>query len=222
MRAPVQVGADADWVKVGCSQSTTCARKRNGTPVVLGRAAERRAGDRRRRAAALACPGADLSDWSEATVGTFHTCGLRPGGEILVRGPQHRRPDRRARFRRRAPNMMRADPPTAGSKSAPVAFHLRAQGRRFRLVHGPKRRPPAGGRHGDARSQRDDAPDPRALRRAPRYSSSDSAASSSHSSIAFCRRSSSARKASNGARSPSMNLMRAAGYASARAFNIAS
>ena len=58
--------------------------------------------------------------------------------------------------------------------------------------------------------------------RRARYSSSDSAASSSHSSIAFCRRSSSARKACNGARSPSMNLMRAAGYASARAFNIAS
>ena len=31
MRAPVQVGADADWVAVGCSQSTTCARKRNGS-----------------------------------------------------------------------------------------------------------------------------------------------------------------------------------------------
>ena len=26
------------------------------------------------------------SDWSASTVGTFHTCGLRPGGEIWCAG----------------------------------------------------------------------------------------------------------------------------------------
>ena len=45
---------------------------------------------------------------------------------------------------------------------------------------------------------------------------------SSHSFIAFCRRSKSARSASSGARSPSRKLMRAAGYASASAASITS
>jgi alpha-tubulin suppressor-like RCC1 family protein len=86
MRAPVQVGGDSDWIEVGCSQSTTCARKRNGSLWCWGEQASGALamGDVNPRPTPAQVP--TYSDWSAATVGTFHTCGLRPGGEIWCAG----------------------------------------------------------------------------------------------------------------------------------------
>jgi alpha-tubulin suppressor-like RCC1 family protein len=86
IRAPVQVGGDTDWVSVGCSQSTTCARKRNGTLWCWGEqpSGALAAGDTNPRLTPAQVP--MFSDWSAETVGTFHTCGLRPGGEIWCAG----------------------------------------------------------------------------------------------------------------------------------------
>ena len=53
------------------------------------------------------------SDWSAATVGTFHTCGLRPGGEIWCAGRNTEGQIGAPDFVDALPNMMRADP-TAG------------------------------------------------------------------------------------------------------------
>ena len=89
-----------------------------------------------------------------------------PRRRDLVRGPQHRRADRRARFRRRAAehDARRPDQRLGRSARRPL-LHLRAQGRRFGLVHGRQHRARAGGRSGDAGSQRDDGPRPRNLRK---------------------------------------------------------
>jgi len=113
MRAFVQVGADADWVAVGCSQSTTCARKRNGSLWCWGAqpSGALAVGDGAARPVPAQVP--TYSDWSEATVGTFHTCGLRPGGEIWCAGRNTEGQIGAPDFVDALPNMMRADP-TAG------------------------------------------------------------------------------------------------------------
>jgi len=112
MRAPVQVGSDADWVEVGCSQSTTCARKRNGTLWCWGAqpSGALAVGDAAPRLLPALVP--DITDWSEATVGTFHTCGLRPGGEIWCAGRNTEGQIGAPDFVDALPNMMRADPTT--------------------------------------------------------------------------------------------------------------
>ena len=53
------------------------------------------------------------SDWSASTVGTFHTCGLRPGGEIWCAGRNTEGQIGAPDFVDALPDMMRADP-TAG------------------------------------------------------------------------------------------------------------
>ena len=112
MRAPVQVGSDADWVAVGCSQSTTCARKRNGTLWCWGAqpSGALAVGDVAPRLVPALVP--DFADWSEATVGTFHTCGLRAGGEIWCAGRNTEGQIGAPDFVDALPNMMRADPTT--------------------------------------------------------------------------------------------------------------
>jgi alpha-tubulin suppressor-like RCC1 family protein len=86
IRSPIQVGTDTDWVEVGCSQSTTCARKRNGTLWCWGEQSSGAlaAGDVNPRHTPAQVP--TYSDWSASSVGTFHTCGLRPSGEIWCAG----------------------------------------------------------------------------------------------------------------------------------------
>ena len=86
IRAPVQVGSDTDWIEVGCSQSTTCARKRNGSLWCWGEQSSGALamGDVNPRPTPAQVPA--FTDWSVSTVGTFHTCGLRPGGEIWCAG----------------------------------------------------------------------------------------------------------------------------------------
>ncbi len=110
MRAPVQVGTDADWVEVGCSQSTTCARKRNGSLWCWGAqpSGALATGDGAPRPVPAQVPA--YSDWSAATVGTFHTCGLRPGGEIWCAGRNTEGQIGAPDFVDALPNMMRADP----------------------------------------------------------------------------------------------------------------
>jgi alpha-tubulin suppressor-like RCC1 family protein len=113
IRAPVQVGTDADWIEVGCSQSTTCARKRGGSLWCWGAQASGALalGDVAPRPAPAQVP--TYSDWSAATVGTFHTCGLRAGGEIWCAGRNTEGQIGAADFVDALPNLMRADP-TAG------------------------------------------------------------------------------------------------------------
>ena len=113
MRAPVQVGTDADWIAVGCGQSTTCARKRDGTLWCWGAQSSGAlaVGDVMPRLTPTRVP--TYSDWSDATVGTFQTCGLRPGGEIWCAGRNTEGQIGAPDFVDSLPNMMRADP-TAG------------------------------------------------------------------------------------------------------------
>lgn len=109
-RAPTQVGTDADWVEVGCSQSVTCARKRDGGLWCWG-AMESGAlavGDLAPRPTPAEVPA--FSDWSAATVGTFHTCGLRPGGEIWCAGRNTEGQIGAPDLVDALPDMMRADP----------------------------------------------------------------------------------------------------------------
>ena len=165
IRAPVQVGGDTDWVEVGCSQSTTCARKRNGSLWCWGEqpSGALAAGDATPRPTPAQVP--TYSDWSAATVGTFQTCGLRPGGEIGARAatrkgrsaapisstlPEHaaRRPDQRLGGSARRPFF------TCARKADDSVWCM-----------GNNDRGRAGRRSGDAGSQRDDGPRPGAVRR---------------------------------------------------------
>lgn len=111
MRAPVQVGADTAWAEVGCSQSTTCARKRDGSLWCWGAQASGAlaVGDLAPRPVPARVPA--FSDWSAASVGTFHTCGLRPG-EIWCAGRNTEGQIGAADFADALPSMMRADPTT--------------------------------------------------------------------------------------------------------------
>jgi alpha-tubulin suppressor-like RCC1 family protein len=113
MRAPVQVGGDSDWVEVGCSQSTTCARKRNGSLWCWGEQASGALamGDVNPRPTPAQVP--SFADWSASTVGTFHTCGLRPGGEIWCAGRNTEGQIGGPDLVDAVPSMLRADP-TAG------------------------------------------------------------------------------------------------------------
>jgi len=54
-----------------------------------------------------------FADWSASTVGTFHTCGLRPGGEIWCAGRNTEGEIGAPDLVDALPDMMRADP-TAG------------------------------------------------------------------------------------------------------------
>jgi alpha-tubulin suppressor-like RCC1 family protein len=110
IRAPVQVGADTDWVSVGCSQSTTCARKRNGTLWCWGEqpSGALGVGDVNPRLTPAQIP--TYSDWSAETVGTFHTCGLRPGGEIWCAGRNTEGEIGGPDPADSVPSMLRADP----------------------------------------------------------------------------------------------------------------
>ena len=83
---PVQVGTDEDWVEVGCGQSITCGRKRDGTLWCWGAMASGAlaVGDVTPRPSPARVP--TFADWSALTVQTFHTCGLRPGGELWCAG----------------------------------------------------------------------------------------------------------------------------------------
>ena len=110
IRAPVQVGGDTDWVEVGCSQSTTCARKRNGSLWCWGEqpSGALAAGDANPRPTPAQVP--TYSDWSAATVGTFQTCGLRPGGEIWCAGRNTEGQIGGPDLVDSVPSMLRADP----------------------------------------------------------------------------------------------------------------
>jgi len=110
MRAPVQVGGDADWVSVGCAQSTTCARKRNGSLWCWGAQSSGAlaVGDVAPRLTPAQVP--TYSDWSEESVGTFHTCGLRPGGEIWCAGRNTEGQIGGPDLVDAVPTMLRADP----------------------------------------------------------------------------------------------------------------
>jgi alpha-tubulin suppressor-like RCC1 family protein len=110
IRAPIQVGTDADWAEVGCSQATTCARKRDGSLWCWGAQASGAlaAGDVNPRTTPAQVP--VYSDWSASTAGTFHTCGLRPGGEIWCAGRNTEGQIGAPDFVDALPNMMRADP----------------------------------------------------------------------------------------------------------------
>ena len=112
MRAPVRVGTDADWIEVGCGQSTTCARKRDGTLWCWGAQASGAlaVGDVAPRPTPAQVP--TYSDWSASTVGTFQTCGLRPGGELWCAGRNTEGEIGGPDFVDSLPNMMRADPTT--------------------------------------------------------------------------------------------------------------
>ena len=82
------------------------------------------------------------SDWSAATVGTFHTCGLRPGGEIWCAGRNTEGQIGAARSRRlRAEHAARRPDQRLGGSARRPLLHLRAQGRRIRLVHGEQHAP---------------------------------------------------------------------------------
>ena len=109
----MQVGTDADWVEVGCSQSTTCARKRDGSLWCWGAQASGAlaVGDTAPRPTPPQVPA--FNDGSAATVGTFHTCGLRPGGEIWCAGRNTEGQIGAPDLVDSLPDMMRADP-TAG------------------------------------------------------------------------------------------------------------
>ena len=113
MRAPVRVGGDEDWVEVGCSQSTTCARKRDGSLWCWGAqpSGALAVGDLTPRPTPAQVPG--TSPWSASTVNTFHTCGLRPGGEIWCAGRNTEGQIGAPDLVDSLPNMMRGDP-TAG------------------------------------------------------------------------------------------------------------
>jgi len=110
LRSPTQVGDDADWVEVGCSQSTTCARKRNGSLWCWGAqgSGALAVGDTTPRPTPAQVPA--YSDWSASTVGTFHTCGLRPGGEIWCAGRNTEGQIGAPDLVDSLPSMMRADP----------------------------------------------------------------------------------------------------------------
>ena len=110
MRAPVQVGTDDDWVEVGCSQSLTCARKRDGTLWCWGAqpSGALAVGDLTPRPVPTRVPA--YSDWSAATVNTFHTCGLRPGGEIWCAGRNTEGQIGGPDLIDAVPDMLRADP----------------------------------------------------------------------------------------------------------------
>jgi alpha-tubulin suppressor-like RCC1 family protein len=110
IRAPVQVGGDADWIDVGCSQSTSCARKRNGSLWCWGQQSSGALalGDTDPRPTPAQVP--TYSDWSAATVGTFHTCGLRPGGEIWCAGRNTEGQIGGPDLVDSVPSMLRADP----------------------------------------------------------------------------------------------------------------
>jgi len=110
MRAPVQVGTDQDWVEVGCSQSTTCARKRDASLWCWGAqgSGALAVGDVTPRPTPARVP--TYSDWSASSVGTFHTCGLRPGGDIWCAGRNTEGQIGAPDFVDSLPNMMRADP----------------------------------------------------------------------------------------------------------------
>jgi len=110
IRAPVQVGTDTDWVEVGCSQSTTCARKRDGTLWCWGAQASGAlaVGDVNPRPTPARVP--TYSDWSASTLNTFHTCGLRPGGEIWCAGRNTEGQIGGPNLVDSVPSMLRADP----------------------------------------------------------------------------------------------------------------
>jgi alpha-tubulin suppressor-like RCC1 family protein len=112
IRAPVQVGTDTDWVDVGCSQSTTCGRKRNGSLWCWGQQSSGAlaTGDVNPRPTPAQVP--TYADWSAATVGTFHTCGLRPGGEIWCAGRNTEGQIGGPDLVDAVPSMLRADPTT--------------------------------------------------------------------------------------------------------------
>jgi len=113
IRAPIQVGTDTDWIEVGCGQSTTCARKRDGSLWCWGAQSSGAlaTGDVNPRTTPAKVP--VYSDWSASTVGTFQTCGLRPGGEIWCAGRNTEGQIGAPDFVDAQPAMMRADP-TAG------------------------------------------------------------------------------------------------------------
>jgi alpha-tubulin suppressor-like RCC1 family protein len=110
MRSPTLVGEDSDWVEVGCSQSTTCARKRGGSLWCWGEQASGAlaVGDVNPRPSPAQVP--NYSDWSAMTVNTFHTCGLRPSGEIWCAGRNTEGQLGSTNFVDALPSMMRADP----------------------------------------------------------------------------------------------------------------
>jgi alpha-tubulin suppressor-like RCC1 family protein len=112
-RSPTQVGTDTDWVEVGCSQSVTCARKRNGSLWCWGEMASGSLaqGDLAPRLTPAQVP--TYSDWTSVSVDTFHTCGLRPGGEIWCAGRNTEGQIGGPEFVDAVPDMLRADP-TAG------------------------------------------------------------------------------------------------------------
>jgi len=110
MRAPVRVGEDDDWAEVGCSQSTTCARKRAGSLWCWGEQASGALamGDVNPRPTPAQVP--NYSDWSAMTVNTFHTCGLRPGGQIWCAGRNTEGQIGGPDLVDAVPNLLRADP----------------------------------------------------------------------------------------------------------------
>ncbi|MES1205695.1 MAG: hypothetical protein ABUS79_07125 [Pseudomonadota bacterium] len=110
LRAPVQVGTDDDWVEVGCGQSITCGRKRDGTLWCWGAmdSGALAVGDVAPRPSPTRVPA--FADWSAAAVGTFHTCGLRPGGEIWCAGRDDEGQIGAPNLVDAQPSMIRADP----------------------------------------------------------------------------------------------------------------
>ena len=144
IRAPVRVGTDADWVEVSCGQATTCARKRDGSAYCWGSmdSGTLAVGDLAPRPAPARIP--LLSDWLGVATNTFHTCGLRVAGTILVRRARHRGADWHAGFGGRAARHAAGRPERRlGRGAGRPLLHLRAPGRRHNLVHGHQHRPRA-------------------------------------------------------------------------------
>lgn len=112
LRAPVMVGSDADWAEVGCSQNTTCARKRDGSLWCWGEQASGAlaVGDVDPRPSPARVPGE--AGWFAMSAGTFHTCGLRAGGQLWCAGRNAEGQLGSPEPADSVPGMIRADPGT--------------------------------------------------------------------------------------------------------------